>query len=72
MNFSPSCIKRCLIGLEETWFPCNFNVATFCEENNLGFIGLEYNIGQSLDVEWEMLLRVIYKENRDAFERRTL
>lgn len=21
MNFSPSCIKGCLIGLEETWFP---------------------------------------------------
>ncbi|CAM3467336.1 MULTISPECIES: hypothetical protein [Paenibacillus] len=40
---------------------CNSNVKRFCDERDHSFFALEYNIGEALDIEWEMLLWGIYR-----------
>lgn len=41
---------------------CHLNVKKFCEEQEHISFALEYSIGQALDIEWEMLLWVIYRK----------
>ncbi|QOR65094.1 hypothetical protein IM538_14770 [Cytobacillus suaedae] len=41
---------------------CYLNVKTFCEENDHDFIQLEYSIGKALEVNWEMIIWVLYKK----------
>ncbi|OXM87054.1 hypothetical protein [Paenibacillus rigui] len=40
---------------------CHSNVKRFCDEQEHSFFAIEYNIGQALDIEWEMLLWGIYR-----------
>lgn len=40
---------------------CDSNISRFCEKENRRFHKFEYKIGRALDVDWEMLIWIIYK-----------
>jgi len=41
---------------------CHFNVQRFCEDNNQSVMTFEYDIGSALEVNWKMVLWILYNK----------